>query len=149
MKEKLLISACLLGENCKYSGGNNYTPAVELLRGRYELIPACPEQSGGLPTPRTPAERVGDRVITRDGKDVTTAYHLGAKKALETVQTLHITKAVFQIRSPSCGSETVYDGTFSGTLTSGSGVTAELLEANGVKIYPSDQIAELLEKGEL
>lgn len=150
MKEKLLISACLLGENCKYSGGNNYAPGAEALRARYELIPVCPERLGGLPTPRAPAERVGSRVINRDGVDVTEAFRLGAEKTLETARMLGIKKALFQVRSPSCGSGTIYDGAFSGTLTSGSGVAAELLEENGIKIYPSDRIPLLLaEKGEL
>ena len=78
MRERLLVSACLLGENCKYSGGNNYSPAAAALAERFELIPVCPEQLGGLPTPRVPAERVGDRVLTRDGADVTDAYRRGA-----------------------------------------------------------------------
>ena len=149
MKEKLLISACLLGENCKYNGGNNFTPEVEALRKRYELVPVCPEQLGGLPTPRTPAERVGDRVVNREGADVTDAFRQGAEKTLELARASGITKAVFQVRSPSCGSGTVYDGTFSGTLTAGQGVTAELLEKNGVNIYRSDQAGELMAKGEL
>lgn len=145
MREKLLVSACLLGENCKYSGGNNYAPAVEALRDRFDLIPVCPEQLGGLPTPRTPAERVGDRVLTRDGADVTAEYRLGAERTLETARALGITKAVFQVRSPSCGSGTIYDGTFSGTLTAGKGVTAQLLEENGVTVYESVRIDELLD----
>lgn len=143
MKEKILISACLLGENCKYSGGNNYHPAVEALREGYELIPVCPERMGGLPTPRVPAERAGDRVINRDGADVTDAFRLGAEKALETARTLGISKAVFQVRSPSCGSGTIYDGTFTGTLTAGKGVTAELLEANGVRVYDIEEFSHL------
>lgn len=143
MKEKILISACLLGENCKYSGGNNYHPAVEALREGYELIPVCPERMGGLPTPRVPAERAGDRVINRDGADVTDAFRLGAEKALETARTLGISKAVFQVRSPSCGSGTIYDGTFTGSLTAGKGVTAELLEANGVRVYDIEEFSHL------
>lgn len=144
MKEKLLISACLLGENCKYNGGNNYHPAVESLREQYELIPVCPEQLGGLPTPRTPAERVGDRVMNRDGQDVTDAFRLGAERALEIARASGAAKAVFQARSPSCGSRTVYDGTFTGTLTAGQGVTAELLEKNGIAVL---QIEEFLNGG--
>lgn len=144
MKEKILISACLLGENCKYNGGNNYTPEVEALRERYELVPVCPEQLGGLPTPRTPAERVGDRVVNREGADVTDAFRQGAEKTLEIARASGITKAVFQVRSPSCGSGTVYDGTFSGTLTAGQGVTAELLEKNGIAVL---QIEEFLNGG--
>lgn len=145
MKEKLLVSACLLGENCKYSGGNNYSPAAAALAERFELIPVCPEQLGGLPTPRVPAERVGDRVLTRDGADVTDAYRLGAEKTLETALANGVKRAALQERSPSCGCGTVYDGTFSGTLTAGRGVTAALLEKNGVEVYESTRISALLE----
>lgn len=145
MKEKLLVSACLLGENCKYNNGNNYTPAVEALRERFEVIPVCPEQLGGLPTPRTPSERVGDKVLTRDGQDVTEAFRQGAAKTLAIAQAEGAARAVLQVRSPSCGCGTIYDGTFSGTLVPGKGVTAQLLEQNGVKIYGSTRINELLD----
>lgn len=144
MRERLLVSACLLGENCKYSGGNNYAPAVEALRERFELVPACPEQLGGLPTPRVPSERVGERVLTRDGRDVTEAFHSGAARTLAIAQAEGITRAVLQERSPSCGSGCVYDGTFSGTLVPGRGVTAELLEENGVQVLSGSRLDELL-----
>ena len=147
MKEKLLVSACLLGENCKYSGGNNYTPAVEALKGKFDVIPVCPEQMGGLPTPRIPAERVGEKVLTREGADVTAAYRKGAEDALAIAKANGVKFAVLQERSPSCGSEYVYDGTFSGKLIPGQGVTAQLLEENGIKVYSSGRIAEFL-KGE-
>ena len=146
MKEKLLVSACLLGENCKYSGGNNYIPEVEALRERFDLIPVCPERLGGLPTPRTPSERVGERVLTRDGRDVTEAFRQGAAKTLAIAQKEGITRAVFQVRSPSCGCGTIYDGAFSGKLVPGMGVTAELLEQNGIKICESTRIDELLDR---
>ena len=139
MKEKLLVSACLLGENCKYSGGNNYSPAVAALAEKYELIPVCPEQMGGLPTPRVPSERAGDRVLNREGADVTDAFRLGAEKALETALAHGIKRAVLQERSPSCGCGTIYDGTFSGTLIPGDGVTAELLREHGVEVYGSSR----------
>lgn len=145
MKEKLLVSACLLGENCKYNGGNNYTPAVEALRERFEVIPVCPEQLGGLPTPRVPSERVGDKVLTRDGQDVTEAFRQGAAKTLAIAQAEGAARAVLQVRSPSCGCGTIYDGTFSGKLVPGKGVTAQLLEQNGVKVYDSTRINELLD----
>lgn len=145
MKEKLLVSACLLGENCKYNGGHNYTPTAEALRERFEVIPVCPEQLGGLSTPRVPSERAGDRVLTRDGRDVTEAFRLGAEKTLSIAQAEGAARAVLQVRSPSCGCGTIYDGTFSGTLVPGKGVTAQLLEQNGVKIYSSTQINELLD----
>lgn len=149
MKEKLLVSACLLGENCKYNGGNNYTPAAEALRARFEVIPVCPEQLGGLPTPRIPSERVGDKVLTRDGRDVTEAFRRGAEKTLAIAQAEGAVRAVFQVRSPSCGCGTIYDGAFSGRLVPGKGVAAQLLEQNGVSVYNGTQISELLdEEGE-
>ncbi|MDE7219430.1 MAG: DUF523 domain-containing protein [Oscillospiraceae bacterium] len=146
MREKLLVSACLLGENCKYNGGNNYSPAVEALRERYELIPVCPEQLGGLPTPRIPAERVGEKVLTREGQDVTEAFRQGAEKTLTIAQTEGVARAVFQVRSPSCGCGTIYDGMFSGKLVPGKGVTAQLLEESGIKIYGGDHIEALLDE---
>ena len=139
MKEKLLVSACLLGENCKYSGGNNYSPAAAALAERFELIPVCPGQLGGLPTPRVPAERVGDRVLTRDGADVTDAYRLGAEKTLETALANGVKRAALQERSPSCGCGAIYDGTFSGRLVPGDGVTAALLREHGIEIIKGSQ----------
>ncbi len=144
MKEKLLVSACLLGENCRYSGGNNYSPAVAALGERYELIPVCPEVLGGLPTPRPPAERTGERVMGRDGTDVTAAFRLGAERALETALAQGITRAVLKERSPSCGSGQIYDGAFTGRVIPGQGVTAELLSARGVAVYGESRIQELL-----
>lgn len=144
MKEKLLVSACLLGENCRYSGGNNYSPAVAALGERYELIPVCPEVLGGLPTPRPPAERTGERVTARDGTDVTAAFRLGAERALETALAQGITRAVLKERSPSCGSGQIYDGAFTGRVIPGQGVTAELLSARGVAVYGESRIHELL-----
>ncbi len=144
MKEKLLVSACLLGENCRYSGGNNYSPAVAALGERYELIPVCPEVLGGLPTPRPPAERTGERVMGRDGTDVTAAFRLGAERALETALAQGITRAVLKERSPSCGSGQIYDGAFTGRVIPGQGVTAELLSARGVAVYGESRIHELL-----
>ena len=139
MKEKLLVSACLLGENCKYSGGNNYTPAIEALREKFDVIPVCPEQLGGLPTPRTPSERAGARVLSRGGADVTEAFRQGAEKTLEIARESGAARAVLQERSPSCGCRTIYDGTFSGTLIPGEGVTAELLRKHGVEVYGSSR----------
>ena len=144
MREKLLVSACLLGENCRYSGGNNYCPAAAALGERYELIPVCPEVLGGLPTPRVPSERTGERVMGRDGTDVTAAFRLGAERALETALAQGITRAVLKERSPSCGSGQIYDGAFTGRVIPGQGVTAELLSARGVAVYGESRIHELL-----
>lgn len=144
MREKLLVSACLLGVNCKYSGGNNYSPAAAALQERFDVISVCPEQLGGLPTPRPPAERVGERVINRAGEDVTEAFRLGAERTLALAEEEGAVRAVLQERSPSCGSALVYDGTFSGVLIPGGGVTAQLLEAHGVRVYSAERAAELL-----
>ena len=147
MKEKLLISACLLGTNCKYSGGNNYTPLAEALKERFRLVPVCPETMGGLTSPREPAERAGDKVLSRSGEDWTEAFRLGAERALETALAQGITLAVLKERSPSCGCGAVYDGTFTGTVVPGDGVAAELLKRHGVHIRGESQIEELLKNG--
>ncbi len=144
MKEPLLISACLLGRNCKYNGGNNYVPAVEALKERYELIPVCPECLGGLPIPHDPSERVGDRVLSKAGADVTAAFRKGAVCTLEAAQRHGAVLALLKERSPSCGCGTIYDGTFTGTVVPGNGVAAELLLQNGVKIYGESRIDALL-----
>lgn len=145
MKEKLLVSACLLGENCKYSGGNNYRPETEALRERFEVIPVCPERLGGLPTPRVPSERVGDRVLTRDGRDVTAAFRAGAEKTLAIARAAGARRAVLQDRSPSCGCGRIYDGAFSGRLVPGQGVTAQLLRENGLEV---ESLPDPQERGE-
>ena len=144
MKEKLLISACLMGENCKYSGGNNYCPAVEQLRERFDLIPVCPERDGGLPTPRVPSERQGDRVVNREGEDVTAQFRRGAEIALETALENGCRIALFKERSPSCGCGTIYDGTFTGTVTEGDGIAAELLKQHHIAVIGESRIADLL-----
>ena len=124
---KILISACLLGLPCRYDGASKPQLWVEELARRHELIPMCPEQMGGLPTPRNPSERRGDRVVMRTGEDVTEQYRRGAACALRLYQLLGCKAAVLKERSPSCGCGAVYDGTFTGTLTAGDGVTAALL----------------------
>ena len=144
MKEKLLISACLTGENCKYNGGNNYIAAVEQLKDRYELIPVCPERDGGLPTPRIPSERQGDRVVNREGEDVTVQFRRGAEIALETALENGCTRALFKERSPSCGCGTIYDGTFTGTVTEADGIAAELLKQHHIAVIGESRIADLL-----
>ena len=146
MREKLLISACLLGRNCKYNGGNNYTPLTEALKERYELVPVCPECLGGLPIPHEPSERVGDRVLSRTGEDVTEAFRRGAEKTLETAEKHGAALALLKERSPSCGFGAVYDGTFTGTVVPGDGVAAELLAKNGVAVYGESRVRELLER---
>ena len=133
-KEKILVSSCLLGLNCKYNGGNNYSEEIDEFLKDYDVIPICPEIMGGLPTPRVPSERVGDKVITKDGRDVTEQYKKGAEETLFLAQKYHVKKALLKLKSPSCGTGKIYDGTFSRTLIDGDGVTAELLKNNGIEI---------------
>lgn len=142
--EKVLISACLIGDNCKYDGGNNLNPQVEALLEKYELIPFCPEQEGGLDTPRNPSEQKGDLVFMDNGKDVTYEFNKGAKKALMLCLFLNIKMAILKERSPSCGTHQIYDGSFSGAKIDGMGVTAKLLKENGIKVYSEDEIDKLL-----
>ena len=143
--EPLLISACLLGAACRYDGGSNPVLPVEALRGRCQLVPVCPEQLGGLPIPRPPAERRGDRVVTKTG-DVTEQYRRGAEETIKLCKLLGCPAAVLKERSPSCGQREIYDGTFTGTLAPGDGVTAELLTSHGIPVYGESQISDLLEK---
>ena len=139
----MLISACLLGACCRYDGASKAHPLAALLAERHTLVPVCPEQLGGLPTPRPPAERRGGRVVTQSG-DVTEQYLRGAEETLKLCKLLGCEAAVLKERSPSCGRGQVYDGTFSGTLTAGDGVTAELLAAHGIPVYGESQIEKLL-----
>ncbi len=134
--EVLLVSACLMGFDCKYSGGNNALPpeTLDALRRSFRLIPVCPETAGGLPTPREPSERRGERVVSRDGRDVTAAFQKGAALTLRLAERYGAKRALLKCNSPSCGSGFVYDGSFSGTLIPGDGVTAELLKSQGISV---------------
>ena len=143
---KVLISTCLLGVACKYSGGDNARPALvaALQAAGHELVPVCPEVYGGLPTPRTPAERIGSRVVTAAGADVTAQYRKGAEIALQLARLTGCRVAVLKANSPSCGCGTIYDGTFRHRKIAGDGVTAELLQAHGICVYNEDNFTELL-----
>ena len=143
-REPLLVSACLLGTACRYDGKSKPVPQMEALMAKYQLIPACAEQLGGLPTPRIPAERCGDRILTRDHRDVTAQYSRGAQEILRLAKRFGCKKAVLKERSPSCGHGQIYDGTFTGTLVSGDGFTAQLLEENGIQVFGESQWEELL-----
>lgn len=134
MKEKILVSSCLLGLNCKYDGKNNYTTEIDEFLKDYEVIPICPEIMGGLPTPRVASERRKDRVITKDGRDVTAQYKKGAEECLFLAKKYNVKKALLKMKSPSCGSGKIYDGTFTHTVIDGDGITAELLKNNGIEI---------------
>ena len=142
----VLVSACLLGVACRYDGAAKGLPDSVLreLMARHVLVPACPEQLGGLPTPRAPSERLGSRVVARTGADVTDAYTRGAQQTLALAQRFGCTAALLKQRSPSCGKGEIYDGTFTGTRVSGDGVTAALLSAHGIRVYGEDDVAELL-----
>ncbi|MDO4316137.1 MAG: DUF523 domain-containing protein [Oscillospiraceae bacterium] len=142
---RILISACLLGVCCRYDGASKTHPLAGALAERHMLVPVCPEQLGGLPTPRRPAERRGDRVVTREA-DVTAQYCRGAEETLRLCRMLGCEAAVLKERSPSCGHGVIYDGTFTGTLRAGDGVAAELLQAHGIPVYGESQIRELLEE---
>ncbi len=134
MKEKILVSACLLGINCKYSGGNNYSEEVMEFLKNYEIIPICPEQLGGLKTPRPASEIIGDKVINIEGDDVTDEYQKGAEATLKIAQLLGAKKALLKAKSPSCGNGKIYDGTFSSVLTDGNGITTKLLKENNIEV---------------
>ena len=143
----ILISACLLGYCCRYDGSSNGRPAAELLalKKRYHLIPICPEQLGGLTTPRLPAERLGDRVVNTQGDDITAQYERGAREALRMARLFDCSVAVLKSRSPSCGPTEVYDGTFTHTVVQRPGTTAELLLQNGLEVLDETQIGRLLD----
>ena len=142
----ILVSACLLGTACRYDGRSKADAAVTALLARHTLIPVCGEIFGGLPTPRPPAERRGARVVTKDGRDVTVAYRRGAEEVVRLARLYGARAAILKERSPSCGRGEVYDGTFTGTLTAGDGVTAALLEEHGIPVYGESRIEELLKK---
>ncbi len=133
-----LISACLTGINCKYDGHNNYHEVAKKLLDHNLAITACPEELGGLPTPRIPSEIVNNKIMSKDQKEVTKEFKLGATKTLELVKKHNIKIAILQKRSPSCGVHKIYDGSFSGTLIDGQGVTTELLRTNGIKVITID-----------
>ena len=137
---KIIVSACLLGQKCKYNGGDNYSErVVDFIRG-HQVIPVCPEVAGGLPTPRIPCEIVNGIVTNKEGQSKDREFRTGAeiclKKALEERAEL----AILQSRSPSCGAKQIYDGTFSGKLIAGKGMFARLLEENGIRIVDAEDL---------
>ena len=134
-REKILVSACLLGELCRYDGRSVPSAEVLALGEAHELVPVCPEQLGGLPTPRVPCELQPDgRVIDRNGVDRTDAFRAGAAAAVEIARTHGCVRAILKENSPSCGTSTVYDGTFSGRLVPGEGVAAAALRRAGITV---------------
>mgnify|MGYP001038386554 CR=1 FL=1 len=143
---KLLVSACLLGQPVRYDGkskGLKELGWLKRLETEGRLVVICPEVAGGLPTPRPAAERAGERVITTTGFDVTEEFQSGAEQALALCQKHNIRFALLKAKSPSCGNDEIYDGSYSGQLTSGMGLTAKLLSEHGVRVYSELQIASL------
>lgn len=139
---KILVSACLLGKNCKYNGGNNLNQGVlEFIEG-HEIIGVCPEQLGGLSTPRLPAEIVAGHVTNKEGVSVDNEFRKGAQEALAVALEKKVDLAILQSRSPSCGVKEIYDGSFSGKKIKGQGVFAKLLSAHGIKVLDAEDIAE-------
>lgn len=144
------VSSCLCGINCKYNGKNNLEPIFLQLLNEGKLVPVCPEQLGGLKTPRVPAEIQEDenknrKVINKDGIDVTFEYSLGAERTLEILKALGINKVIFRRRSPSCGCGEIYDGSFTGTIINGNGITSELLLKNGIEVITDEEYIKKLE----
>lgn len=137
---KILVSACLLGVNCRYDGTGQMKEKIKKLMSDHQLVPVCPELLGGLKTPRCPAERQGNRVVTREGEDVTAAYRRGAEETLKLGKLFGCSGAILKERSPSCGCGKIYDGTFTKTLTDGDGVTAALLKAYGIPVFGDEHL---------
>ncbi len=141
MKEKILISACLLGVNCKYNGGNNYNEElIQQIKKEYDLIPICPEIYGGLTTPRYPSEIKDEIVINSEGTDVTKNYKKGAEETLKIAKILNVKKAILKSKSPSCGKGKIYNGTFQNILIDGNGITTNLLEKNGIEVITEKEL---------
>ena len=138
----ILVSACLLGENCKYNGGNNRNERVLRYVEGHEVIPVCPEMLGGLPCPRKPVEWVGERVLTRDGDDCTENFRLGVKRAMDIIGDKHIDLAILQSRSPTCGVKQIYDGTFSGVRIDGMGALARALHERGIPLTDAEDVPD-------
>ena len=139
---KILVSACLLGKNCKYNGGNNSNQGVLGFIEGHEVIGVCPEQLGGLSTPRLPAEMVEGVVTNKEGVSVDNEFRKGAQEALAVALENKVDLAILQSRSPSCGVKEIYDGSFSGKKIKGQGVFAKLLSARGIKVLDAEDVAE-------
>lgn len=144
--EKILVSACLLGDLCTYDRHSNARPYLVELNRYYDLIPFCPEVEGGLPTPRDPSEQRGDKVVSNKGKDVTKAFAFGAEKAVAICKYFGVRYAILKERSPSCGTHQIYDGNFSSRVIEGEGVTAAALRKAGVILMNEEEGEAFLEK---
>ena len=137
---RIAVSACLLGHNCKYSGGNNRSQKVLDYIDGHEVIPVCPEVSGGMSVPRVPVELKNNKAINRDGEDVTAFFRRGVEMEMKKMQDIDL--AILQPRSPSCGCKQIYDGTFSKTLIEGKGMFAQALAEVGIPMMDGDDVPE-------
>lgn len=137
--EKILVSGCLAGFNCRYDGGNNLVPEIRQLVEDGLAVTACPEQLGRLPTPRIPSERIGSKVMSREGADVTAEFKAGAEAALRIALENGCRAAILKSRSPSCGKGCIYNGQFTGELVPGNGVTADLLLQHGIEVLTEEE----------
>jgi len=137
---KIAVSACLLGHDCKYNGGNNRSQKVLNYTEGHEVIPVCPEVAGGLPTPRVPVELKDGRAINRNGEDVTEFFLRGVEKEMKKMQDIDL--AILKSKSPSCGCKQIYDGSFTKTLINGKGMFAQALANAGIPILSEDDIPE-------
>ena len=137
---RILVSACLLGENCKYNGGNNYNPAVAEFVKDKEVLPICPEMMAGMGCPRIPIEIVDGVLMDRDGNNVDAAMRKAVEQAMEMIREEDIQCAVLHSRSPTCGVNQIYDGSFTGKLIEGSGVLAQALKLTGYRVVDAEDI---------
>ena len=142
-KKRILVSACLLGDNCKYDGGNNYHKELVDWLADKEIVKVCPEILGGLATPRIPCEIKGDKVINKNGEDKTYYFTKGALETVKIALANQVHFAILKSNSPSCGSEMVYDGTFTGNLIYGEGITAHMLRLNGIRVFTENDLEEI------
>ena len=156
MPKRILVSACLLGKNCKYNGGNNFNQALADYIAKqkdcdveFEVISVCPEVLGGLSTPRIPAEIVNGKVTNKNGVSVDKEFRLGAEKALAIAKEKQVSLAILQSRSPSCGSKEIYDDTFTKTLIPGEGVFAKRLRETGIRVIDAEDLETLLKTEKL
>ncbi len=139
---RYLVSSCLLGVNCKYDGGNNYHQAVVDFLKDKDYVPVCPEQLGGLSTPREPSEIIGDQVVTQGGGRVTEAFERGGEETLKLARLSGCTRGILKENSPSCGVTTRYDGTFSHQKIPGQGITARILREAGLDLCSEMDLLE-------
>lgn len=144
--DNVLISSCLTGSPCRYNASGCLAKGLQKLIDNFNIISVCPECMGGLPTPRSPSERVKNQVLSKEGKDVTYEFMKGAKRAVDLAKSTHCKFAILKEKSPSCGSHYIYDGSFTGNVIKGNGITAELLKKNGLECYSEDEIELAIEK---